>query len=118
MRMKFLVTAVAGSLALFVSAASASSEVIEEGKALYENRCVHCHGKNADGDGQLIEYLNVKPANIIELCAGSPDSCITDRVLKAVLGLHEVGGKKMPLLKEYISVQDVYVVSEYLKSLR
>ena len=76
MRMKFLVTAVAGSLALFVSAASASSEVIEQGKTLYENRCVHCHGKNADGDGQLIEYLNVKPANILELCAGSPDSCI------------------------------------------
>jgi mono/diheme cytochrome c family protein len=92
--------------------------VVEQGKTLYENRCAHCHGENADGSGQLIEYLNVKPANIVSLCEGSPDSCITDRVLGAVLGRHEVGGKKMPLLKDYISVEDVYALSEYLKTRR
>jgi uncharacterized protein (DUF433 family) len=60
----------------------------------------------------------VKPANIIGLCGGRPESCITDRVVKAVLGRHELGGKKMPLLKDYISVEDVYALSEYLKSMR
>lgn len=118
MRIKLLVTGVLGSVALFGSVASAASPAVEQGKTLYENRCMHCHGKNADGTGQLIEYLNVKPANIIGLCGGRPDSCITDHVLKAVLGRHEVSGKKMPLLKDYISVEDVYALSEYLKTMR
>ena len=118
MRMKFEVAAMVGCVALFSSIASVASPEVEQGKTLYENRCVHCHGENADGKGQLIEYLNVKPANIVGLCGGRPESCITDRVVKAVLGRHEVGGKKMPLLKEYISVEDVYVLSEYLKTMR
>ena len=118
MRVKYVVNAVAGFVVLFGSVAWAGAPAVEQGKILYENRCVHCHGKNADGKGQLIEYLNVKPANIIGLCGGRPESCITDRVVKAVLGRHEVGGKKMPLLKDYISVEDVYALSEYLKTMR
>jgi mono/diheme cytochrome c family protein len=118
MRIRLLVTAVLGGVVLFGPVTSAASPAVEQGKALYENRCMHCHGKNADGTGQLIEYLNVKPANIIGLCGGRPDSCITDHVLKAVLGRHEVSGKKMPLLKDYISVEDVYALSEYLKTMR
>jgi mono/diheme cytochrome c family protein len=118
MRIKFVVTAVIGCVVLFGSPASASSPVVEQGKTLYENRCLHCHGVNADGQGELIEHLNVKPANIVGLCMGRPDSCMTDRVLKAVLGRHEVGSKKMPLLKDYISVEDVYALSEYLKTRR
>ncbi len=36
---------------------------IEKGKALYQERCMICHGPNGDGKGQGAIALNPKPAN-------------------------------------------------------
>lgn len=113
---KFVLAAVTGCIALLGSVASAGTSPVEQGKSVYESRCLHCHGENANGKGLLIEHLKVTPADLTMMCMGQNKSCVTDRVLKAVLGRHEVGGKKMPLLKDYLSVEEVYQLSEYLKT--
>ena len=38
-----------------------TKETIAEGKVVYENMCMHCHGKEGGGDGQLIETGKFPP---------------------------------------------------------
>jgi len=42
---------------------SAGAGDLEKGKALYEERCMLCHGPKGDGKGQGAIALNPKPAN-------------------------------------------------------
>lgn len=32
-----------------------SEGIVEEGKAIYENFCIHCHGENGEGNGKISE---------------------------------------------------------------
>ena len=36
----------------------------EKGKAVYENRCLHCHGVKGRGDGPAAKRLRPKPRNL------------------------------------------------------
>ena len=38
-----------------------SSEEIEAGKLLYEERCLYCHGSQGQGDGEAAPYLDPEP---------------------------------------------------------
>lgn len=38
-----------------------SDEVIAEGKVIFEKMCMHCHGKEGKGDGQLIQTEKFPP---------------------------------------------------------
>lgn len=59
------------------------------------------------------------PADLTALQKQSK-GCVTERVLKAVLGRHTTTTKehKMPLLKDNITPEDVYAVSEFIKSIQ
>lgn len=35
----------------------------QEGKSIYMQHCVNCHGKNGDGQGPDTKFLTVKPAD-------------------------------------------------------
>lgn len=94
----------------------ADGAVVAKGKQVYEYRCQHCHGAGVDGQGSSIEFLKVQPADLSNLCGNDGTGCVTDYVLKAVLGKHEIGDKKMPLLKNYLSVDEVYFLSEFIKT--
>lgn len=115
---KTVSTAVLLAASLGATAAVAADESdISKGRDVYEQRCLHCHGDNADGKGHLIEFLKVTPANLTKL-SDQGKGCITERVLKAVLGRHSTAEHKMPLLKEYLSPEEVYFVSSYIKSVQ
>jgi len=49
----------------FGSTKTASSEIIDEGKVLYEGKgtCVSCHGETGLGNGPIGRYLNPGPRN-------------------------------------------------------
>ncbi len=100
-------------------AVETGSKAVEKGRAVYAQRCLHCHGENADGKGHLIDFLKVTPADLTSL-QGQKKGCITERVLKAVLGRHTTGNNehKMPLLKDYLSPEEIYFVSEFVKSVQ
>lgn len=42
---------------------ASTADVLQEAKALYENRCSKCHGSNGDGKGSATKDLDVKPRN-------------------------------------------------------
>ena len=96
----------------------ADAGAVAKGGDIYQARCMHCHGPEGDGKGHLIEFLKVKPANLTQLARGRSQAYVTDSVLKAVLGRHEAvqGPNRMPLLKEYLSAEEVYYLSEFLKT--
>ncbi len=93
---------------------------IDKGRLEYEARCMHCHGDKADGKGHLIGFLKIAPANLSVLNKSSGGNCVTEKVLKAVLGRHKSGNEdnKMPLLKDVMSLEKVYLLSEYIKSVQ
>lgn len=110
------------SSTLTVSNAIASEnnqELVNKGRAEYEARCMHCHGENADGKGHLISFLKIAPADLTVLNKTNGGNYVTDKILKAVLGRHKAGeDKKMPLLKDVLSIEKVYLISEYIKSVQ
>lgn len=98
------------------AAAVDQQSVVAKGQGIYETRCMHCHGEGADGQGELKEFLKIVPADLSRLCEGTSPDCVTDRVLKAVLGKHKAGDNNMPLLVNYLSVDQVYLLTEYIKT--
>ena len=104
----------------FAQAASAQQEDINKGRLEYEARCMHCHGDKADGKGHLVTFLKIAPANLTILKQSSDGGGVTEKVLKAVLGRHKSGTEdaKMPLLKDVLSLEKVYLIGEYIKSVQ
>jgi mono/diheme cytochrome c family protein len=103
-------------VAVVSSGAAIANEAQDRGRAVYAQRCLHCHGENADGKGHLIEFLKVVPANLTQL-KRQGKACVAERVLKAVIGRHTTK-EKMPLLKDTLSPEDIYFVSEFIKSVQ
>jgi mono/diheme cytochrome c family protein len=101
------------------AAAAAEAGDLDKGRAVYAQRCLHCHGENADGKGHLIDFLKVVPADLTVL-QQQKKGCVAERVLKAVLGRHTTTAPehKMPLLKDNLTPEDVYFVSEFVKSVQ
>jgi mono/diheme cytochrome c family protein len=97
------------------AAASEQNNPMATGEKLYQELCMHCHGKDGDGNGHLAGVLKIKPA---ALNTKSDQVCLTKKVLGAVLGKHKAGYEnvKMPLLKERLSLEEVYAVSEYIEN--
>ncbi len=110
--MPFLLLAAMGGSAS--QAIAADSTAVAKGQDVFKQRCLHCHGENADGTGHLREYLKITPANLTELKQNG--NCVTDKVLKAVLGRHTTDKHNMPLLKDYLSPEEIFFISEYIKS--
>jgi len=54
---------------------------IEKGKDIYRESCRHCHGVSGQGDGQMAEYLNPRPADL----ASQSTQAKTDQELKEVI---------------------------------
>lgn len=101
------------------AAQAASENPVTDGRQLFEVHCMHCHGEKADGKGAVIDFLKIHPANLTTLSVDNP-GCVTERVLKAVLGRHQVGGEeaKMPLLQNALTPEEIFFISEYIKSIQ
>lgn len=64
-------------------------ELIQEGRAIYYENCVFCHGDKLDGKGLFANALNVKPANFADPTTISMlmESFVFWRVSKGGIGL-------------------------------
>ena len=56
-----LLLLVAGLAASASAKLEASAEVLQAGKAVYERRCIFCHGSEGAGDGPVADYLDPRP---------------------------------------------------------
>ena len=43
-----------------------SGDEVDEGKMIYENKCMICHGVKGDGNGTAAAFLNSKPADFTD----------------------------------------------------
>lgn len=109
-------------LTILLSGASTSvyatdDPIMLDGARVYYNNCQHCHGEQGRGDGHLVEFLKIKPADLALL---GRNDCVAKKVLRAVLGKHQSGAdeNQMPLLKDVVSVEQVYAVTKYIESLQ
>lgn len=97
------------------------AKAVEKGTAHYLVFCANCHGVDADGKGPLAALLKVVPADLTALEKTSAGESLSERVLKAVDGRHEVlgdGQRKMPLFSENLEIRTVIEITEYLKSVQ
>ncbi len=85
-----------------------ASKEVQEGKKLYEQKCVSCHGIEGDGKGPAAAALERPPANFKEI-QPEPDDLLT--VLEV-----GVAGTSMPPWKDQLSEQERDYLSRYVQA--
>ncbi len=102
------------------SAASAKEKAIQKGYEHYKIFCINCHGKNADGKGPLAATMKITPADLRLLKQSDPDTCIAERVLKAVSGVHDGMQTKadMPTFSGNLESITIYELTQFLKAIQ
>ena len=91
-----------------------------KGEAHYLLFCANCHGVDADGNGPYARLLKVAPTDLTTLRTAGEQS-VSERVLNAINGRHEVGEgqePKMPIFSENLEVKTVYQIVEFLKTVQ
>ncbi|MEA3273853.1 MAG: cytochrome c [Pseudomonadota bacterium] len=104
-----------------VLADTEKEQSIDRGAGHFRIFCTNCHGVNADGKGPLVKLLKVEPTDLTILRQTGGGESVTERVLKAVSGRHEVGEgqeQKMPVFSDNLEVSTVYEIAEYLESIQ
>jgi len=72
----------------------------EHGRDLYRIYCRNCHGESGEGDGPMVEVLEVRPADLTRLGQGPDGEFPTDDVHAAIDGRDDLlahGSSKMPI---------------------
>ena len=95
-------------------------QALERGNAHYLLFCANCHGVNADGRGPLVELLKVVPSDLTTLRQTSQGATVTERVLSAVDGRHQVAAdeRKMPVFSDNLEIRTVIEIADYLDSIQ
>jgi mono/diheme cytochrome c family protein len=91
---------------------STDAEFIAGGEELYQANCAACHGMRGDGKGPDGAGLATAPTNFtdLEMMAGVSD----DLLYQAI---SEGRGSAMPAFGEQMSSQEMWAVTDYLRSL-
>ena len=101
--------------AAFCGAASAQTT----GKAIYEERCVQCHGVDGRGNGAAAPVLTPRPRDFAaaqyKLRTTETGSVPTDDDLIRTI-TYGVPGTSMPGWQKFLSTSDIAAVATYLKS--
>lgn len=87
-----------------------NQESIEKGKALYRKYCASCHGESGQGDGPLANKLRPKPADLIERAAHHSDGDFAWKITN--------GRGAMPAFKDQLSANQIWDVTNFIKSLK
>lgn len=99
---------------------SAASADVAIGKAIFDARCIQCHGVDGKGNGPAAELLTPHPRDLssgkFKIRTTSSGSLPTDEDIKAAisLGLH---GSSMLAWKPFISAAQVDELVRYVKNL-
>jgi mono/diheme cytochrome c family protein len=104
----------------WVQADPKEDKAVERGQAHYLLFCANCHGVNAEGKGPLVGLLKVTPSDLTTLKRTGKGESVTERVLKAVAGRHEVaaGGHKMPIFSDNLAISTVIEIGAYLDTVQ
>ncbi|MCC6979435.1 MAG: cbb3-type cytochrome c oxidase subunit I [Candidatus Melainabacteria bacterium] len=85
-----------------------ASKEVQEGKKIYEQKCVSCHGIAGDGNGPAAATLDRRPTNFKEV-QPEPDDLLT--VLE-----EGVPGTSMPPWKDQLTEQERDYLSRYVQT--
>ncbi len=108
-RLGLILLAIAGIITLLPRAtfsatrphgSDAPAERAARGKVLFRIYCANCHGKTADGDGPVAEFLKTPPPDLKQLRSKNENEFPTDRIYRLidgrdVLAVH--GAREMPV---------------------
>lgn len=91
----------------------------DNGKIIYDKRCVWCHGADGDGAGAAEEYLNPPPRNFEDgqykiKTTGFDDMVPNDEDIFRMVR-DGMPGTAMPGWSQLLSEQDMWDVVEYIK---
>lgn len=91
---------------------STDAEFIAEGEQLYQAYCADCHGVEGDGKGSAAAGLSTKPSNFndLEFMAGLSDEALYQAI-------SEGKDAVMPAFADQLSAQEMWAVTDYLRSL-
>ena len=70
------------------------------GRQLYRTHCATCHGPSGRGDGPMVQYLRVPPADLTTIAAGNNGVFPAEAVHRAIDGRRAVrahGESAMPI---------------------
>ena len=95
------------------------SAALEEGKAIYGQRCVYCHGDALNSGGMFADALRPRPANFTDpgTIAQLTESYVFWRIAKGAPGLPNEGkgwNSAMPAWEGTLSEADIWKVILYL----
>ena len=89
------------------------------GKAIYQQRCVQCHGANGKGDGAAAPVLIPRPRDFTsakyKLRTTESGSLPTDDDLIRTI-THGIPGTSMPAWEPFLSASDIANVAAYVKT--
>jgi mono/diheme cytochrome c family protein len=83
---------------------------IAKGSEIFQNNCISCHGKNADGKGPSAAFLNPKPTNLKAMAGMHPDGDFAWKIAN--------GRGPMPAWKSLLSDNDIWHTVNFLQSLK
>jgi cytochrome c oxidase cbb3-type subunit 2 len=96
-----------------------TTQLVEHGKAVYEQNCAACHGVKGDGEGAAAAFLLPKPRNFVQanyrLRSTPTGQLPTDVDLFRAVSLG-MPGTPMPPWKHSLSDEDRWAVVEYVKT--
>ncbi len=95
-----------------VALAAASLPDVERGKAIYEQRCLECHGIEGKGDGVKAPFLSPRPGNLVSAATAAK----SDQDLLKIIA----NGRPrtaMPAWKDTLSEEERRQVLQYIRSL-
>lgn len=103
--LKFL--AATGTAILFGSLPVQAQDDLEAGRIEFRQSCVACHGEGGKGDGQMAQYLTIKPADLTMLSKNNNGQYPFQRVFQTIDGRAVVkthGAGPMPIWGERYTV--------------
>lgn len=95
-----------------VSEAPSTTPVPDQGRAIYEQRCLECHGPQGRGDGIKAPFLSPRPGNLVSAAT----SAKSDKDLLKIIANGRVR-TAMPAWKDHLSDEEQREVLRYIRSL-
>lgn len=93
-------------------AISPAPSMLEQGRAIYEQRCLNCHGPEGRGDGTRAISLSPRPGNLIS----AHTSAKSDQDLLKIIA-NGRSRTAMPAWKDRLSEDEQQAVLTYMRSL-